>query len=127
MKLLNSFILAVVALILAIILIPIGLIVATIFLIFKLDSTLTVKYFSRVFINLALAIDVWANFVMAPMFNMLLLKRNKSCYRFGKVGETISSSLGKNVLANNLSFLGRALNKLLDFFEKDHSIKSIDV
>ena len=127
MELLKNISLALVATVLATILIPIGLVSAIIFLIIKQRSSLTEKYFNRVFLYLAISIDIWGNFVMAPLFNTILIKRNSSCYRFGKEGETISSSLGKNVVANNLTIIGKGLNKILDIFEKDHSIKSIKI
>lgn len=125
MELLKNILLALVAVGLAVVLIPIGLITAIVFLITRLDSNLTFKYFNRVFLYLALSIDIWSNFVMAPLFNMILLKRNSCYYRFGKEHETISSALGKNVLGNNLTIIGKGLNKLLDLFEKDHSIKAV--
>lgn len=127
MELLKNILLALVATVLATILIPIGLVSAIIFLIVKQRANLTEKYFNRVFLYLAISIDIWGNFVMAPLFNVVLIKKNSSCYRFGKEGETISSSLGKNVVANNLTIIGKGLNKILDIFEKDHSIKSIKI
>lgn len=125
-ELLQNMALSAIALVLAYYLIPLGLVVACLFLIFKFDKELTWKYFNRVFLYLAKSIDIFGNFVLAPLFNMTLIKKNESAYRFGKEGETISSALGKNVMAKNLTSAGKALNFLLNLFESDHSVKSIN-
>lgn len=76
-------------------------------------------------IDTALCIDMIGNYSCAILFNLTLIKKNERAYRFGKERETISYALGKNVMANNLTWLGRMLNKILDFFEKDHSILTV--
>lgn len=125
MKLLNNIILAIVALVLGIILMPTGIFYAVMFLIFRIDKELTIKYFERLFMGIALSIDELGNFTCAVLFNHILLKDNYCEYRFGKRDSTISSSLGVNLLNNNLNTIGLLLAKLLDLFEKDHCIKSI--
>lgn len=125
MELIKNILLALVATVLATILIPIGLVTAIIFLILRCDSELTVKYFNRVFLYLAISIDIWGNFVMAPLFNMVLIKKHSSCYRFGKKGDTISKVIGLNLQQGNLTMIGKGVDRILNIFEKDHSIKAV--
>lgn len=106
-------------------LIPFGILVAIIYFLIRLDGKMIHKYFGRLFYNTALCIDMIGNYSCAILFNLTLIKKNERAYRFGKERETISYALGKNVMANNLTWLGRMLNKILDFFEKDHSILTV--
>ena len=73
---------------------------------------------------LAINEDEYGNILLAPIFNKILIKENG--YKFGNDKETISSALGKNKRDGNLLFLGKVLDKILDFLDKNHSIKSIN-
>lgn len=75
------------------------------------------------FLNTAINIDIFANREFRATWNRIL--KTKQGYEFGKVGETISSALGKNQRDNTLTKAGKALCAILDFIEKDHCIKSI--
>ena len=72
----------------------------------------------------AFGVDQMGNSVCYLLFNDLFLV-DKSIYPFGSSDETISSVLGRNKLQNNLSTIGKGLDKLLDTIDKNHSIKSI--
>jgi hypothetical protein len=61
---------------------------------------------------------------LSPFLNLLLIKPGG--YSFGNIDETISSCIGKNKLKGTLTKLGKAIDYMLNCFEKDHSIKSID-
>lgn len=74
--------------------------------------------------NLAIAKDQYGNALCSYLFNSLLIE--KGGYKFGNVDETISSCIGKNQLNGTLSKLGKILDWILDKFQKDHAIKSID-
>jgi len=74
--------------------------------------------------DLAIAIDQYGNGLCSYLFNQILIK--KGGHQFGNIDETISSVLGKNKLFDTLTWLGKFVDKILDLFEKDHSIKSID-
>lgn len=121
-----GLILFIVALFLASWLIPAGVIFALIYFIIKGNWSDLNKYFSRVFKYGAKIIDIFGNYACAVLFNVCLLKKNESIYRFGKEHETISSALGKNLKLDNLNKLGLILNVILNTIDKDHSIKSID-
>ncbi len=71
----------------------------------------------------ALSIDIWANREFRTLWNTKL--RINGGYEFGKIGETISSALGKNERDNTLSKKGKLLVKILDFLDNNHCIKSI--
>ena len=49
-------------------------------------------------------IDVFANYAYRSTWNLLFI--NKSGYKFGVKGETISSALGKNRLRNDFILIG---------------------
>ena len=73
---------------------------------------------------ICIGIDKLGNTIMATLFNSILIKQNG--YQFGNVNETISSVIGKNLEAGTLTFLGKSLNALLNFIQKNHSINSIE-
>jgi hypothetical protein len=74
-------------------------------------------------IGLAESIDRTGNVICAELFNKLLLRNSEN--HFGDGRETISSVIGRNVLAGTLSPLGRIINKLLDMVQKGHSVRNI--
>ena len=86
----------------------------------------SVNSLSVYFLELALALDNAGNVLMQHVLNDLLLIRNKKTYFFGNKMETISSVIGKNLLTQTLSPIGLALNALLHWIDKDHSLNSIN-
>jgi len=74
--------------------------------------------------NIALGIDQLGNVVCGQLFNLTLIK--KTGYRFGNEDETISSVIGKNKRTNTLTATGRLLDTLLDAIDKNHSIDAIE-
>ena len=80
---------------------------------------------SHYFIDVALVLDQSGNVIMQHVLNALLLKDASEGYRFGNKKETISSVIGKNQMLQNLSILGRLLNKLLDSLDPNHAMDSI--
>lgn len=82
------------------------------------------REFDIYYMDLAVAKDQYGNALLRYLFNDFLRKKNG--YRFGNIDETISSALGKNHAAGTLTWLGRLLDNILNAFEKEHSIKSID-
>lgn len=140
-----NVLLFIISIILILIFFGIGIITALIKIIFYKAST---KYFR----DCAIVIDVLGNVLCQHLFNVILIKEN-SKNKFGKIKETISSVLGKNILTSkntsykiyylfkinnvkfftivifwysNLRFLGNVLVNILDFFDKNHCLKSID-
>ena len=77
-------------------------------------------YFKSSAVNL----DKFGNREFRTLFNKVLIS-NKG-YRFGDIGETISSVLGKNQLTGTLTRFGRAIVWILDKIDKDHCFKSIN-
>jgi hypothetical protein len=74
--------------------------------------------------QLAIAKDRYGNVLCQYIFNAFL--RKEKGYKFGNGKETISSVVGKNKKANTLTMIGKMLDAVLDKFEKNHSINSID-
>lgn len=102
-----------VAILLSIILFPIGFVIAM----FYSERR---EYMFRI----AVGVDQLGNVVCKHLFNITLIK--KDGYRFGNEDETISSVVGKNKKANTLTIVGRLLDKLLDIIDRNHSIDAIE-
>lgn len=86
--------------------------------------TLTGEQYNNYLKQLAIAEDCYGNQLLAPMLNKIAIKNGG--YPFGNIKETISSVLGKNKRENNLLFIGKAIDWVLNIFDKNHSIESID-
>ena len=80
---------------------------------------------SNWFFRLAISLDQAGNVLADDLFNKILIKK-LGFNDFGNEDETISSVIGKNYQSNNLTKTGEMLRKMLYFFEKNHSIKSIE-
>jgi hypothetical protein len=64
--------------------------------------------------------------VCADLFNYVLInKKSKLKYLFGKSDFTISYHIGRNLQFDSLSKIGKALNFFLNLIEKDHCIKAV--
>jgi hypothetical protein len=116
----RGLILFITALLLTLILYPIGFTYSVILTLFKSGF----KALDRYLFNCAIATDQHANTYLAKLFNDIMIKPNG--HKFGNPDETISSVLGKNLQKNNLSFIGKCLNFILDQIDSNHSIKSIE-
>lgn len=75
--------------------------------------------------DLAIATDQYGNGLSKYLFNILLIKKTAK-HKFGNIDETISSVIGKNLLAGTLTGLGRLVNIILDAIDPNHSINAID-
>lgn len=114
---LANIILFVTSIVLISIFFGIGVITALIKIIFYKAST-------RYFKDCAITIDVLGNVLCQHLFNVILIKEN-SKNKFGKLDYTISKTLGLNQMDETLTCGGILLVKFLDLFEKDHCLKSI--
>lgn len=74
--------------------------------------------------QLAIAKDQYGNGLCKYLFNDFII--TKDGYKFGNIDETISSCIGKNKIKGTLTFYGKALDWILNKFEPNHSILSID-
>jgi 8-oxo-dGTP diphosphatase len=108
-----GFVLLLVAIVLSVILFPIGLIYS-LFRPNKQEQAYRIAY----------AIDQLGNVVMADAFNKWLISDNG--IPFGNPDETVSSCLGKNKRAGTLTKSGIFLDKILEWLDNGHSIKSIE-
>lgn len=101
------------AILLAVILFPIGFL-------FALLYPKRGKYLYKI----ALGIDQLGNVVCARLFNFFLI--DIEGHQFGNEDETISSVLGKNKKTNTLTLFGIALDMLLELIDKNHNIEAIE-
>ena len=129
-NLLHSLILLIVALALAVVLLPLGLLrtIGEIWFRFFFPSWNSASkkglwYLWGIFRSVAIGIDQIGNSVCRDLFNRCLI--NSEWYKFGKVQETISSVLGKNQETWTLTCLWAIIVKLLDTLDKDHCKDSI--
>lgn len=75
--------------------------------------------------QLAIAKDQYGNGLGKYIFNDVLITKDSKCL-FGNIDETISSVIGKNKRDGTLSFWGKCLDYILNLFDNNHSIESID-
>jgi len=76
------------------------------------------------FRSIAISIDQSGNVFCKELFNDVLIYPKG--HPFGNEDETISSVLGKNKLSNTLTWAGKALDWILNIFERNHSVISIE-
>lgn len=130
-NLLHSLILLLVALSLAVVLLPLGLLwtLGEIWFRFFIPSGKNspskkgLWYLGGIFRSVAIWIDQIGNSVCRDLFNRCLI--TSAGYKFGKVQETISSVLGKNQETWTLTCLWAIIVKFLDTLDKDHCKDSI--
>jgi len=108
-----GFILLLVAIVLSVILYPIGLLYS-LFRPGRQEQAYQIAY----------GVDQLGNVVMKDAFNKWLIKDRG--YEFGNPDETVSSVLGKNKRDNTLTGSGKFLDKLLNWLDDGHSLKSIE-
>ena len=127
---LHSLILLLVALALAVVLLPLGILRTLIEIWFRFffpsgnsASKKGLWYLWGIFRSVAIWIDQIGNSVCRDLFNRCLI--TSAGYKFGKVQETISSVLGKNQETWTLTLVGRAVVGVLDWLDKDHCRESI--
>ncbi len=130
-KLLHSLILLLVALALAVVLLPLGILRTLAEIWFRVfipsgknsPSKKGLWYLWGIFRSVAIWIDQIGNSVCRDMLNRLLI--TSGWYSFGKVQETISSVLGKNQEAWSLTRIGGAIVAVLDRINPGHCRESI--
>ena len=130
-NLLHSLILLLVALTLAVVLLPLGLLrtIGEIWFSFftpsgkNSPSKKGLWYLSSIIRSIAIGLDQIGNSVCRDMLNRLLI--TSGWYSFGKAQETISSVLGKNEKSWTLTRIGRAIVAVLDRIDPEHCRESI--
>jgi len=111
-----GYILLFIAIILAIVLFPIGWLYT--FITFRAKPERLNIYVRTI----ALSIDQLGNVVLSNLFNDIMIKVGG--YKFGNEDETISKVLGVNKYNKTLKFLGRLLAWILNKIDKDHVEKA---
>jgi len=105
----SGIILFFVALVLAVVLLPIGLL-----------SGIFLSNANSYLFMVSLSIDQLGNVVCRVLFDMTLIKHNKY-YAFGNPDDTISYVIGRNKLINNLTTTGKILDDILNFIDPGHT------
>lgn len=112
--------------ILGLILFPIGILYGILRSFWQVRWKNGIKRVSDKFLHLAKSFDKYGNVVCKELFNDMLITKNSKHY-FGRIEETISMVIGYNLQEGTLSKTGRILNSILDFIDKNHSIKAIEL
>jgi 8-oxo-dGTP diphosphatase len=112
----RGFILLIVALLISVVILPLGLTFQVITALFR--------GIDRYLFRIAKSIDQLGNVVCEHLFNATLIKRGG--YTFGNEDVTISHVLGMNKKMNTLTLTGKTLSWLLNTIEKDHVEKAIE-
>lgn len=123
-KLLISLFLALIACGLTTILLPLGFIYEIGFSIFNFKLRGSLEYITKTLFKIAISLDQLGNVFCKSLFNDFLI--TKEGHKFGDEDEVISSVLGRNNKLGTLTKVGKVLDFILNVFEKDHSIKSIE-
>lgn len=124
MKTLISFLLALIAVALFILIAPFGVLYGLGASFFRVKFKEGFAKIGGYFMSIAISIDQSGNVFCKELFNDVLIRPKG--HPFGNEDETISSVLGKNKLGNTLTWAGKLLDKLLNVFERDHSVISIE-
>jgi len=111
-----SLLLVILAIVLSVILYPIGFLYALVTFRLRLKD----YYYA-----IAISIDQLGNVVMAAMFNKLLIEEDAQ-YKFGNPDWTISAVLGGNLLTMRLRPLGLWFVKILDSIDDNHCINAFE-
>lgn len=119
-----GYLLFFIALILSIILYPIGFLYTLFSLSLQIKLRRAFEYLEKIFHTSAILIDIMGNVFMRYLFNDLLLK--KGAHPFGSHKETVSKVLGINKAKGKLTFLGRLLADFLNLIDKHHVEKAVE-
>lgn len=117
---LTRFGLLLAALVLAVVLGPLGIVGTFVYSVLRLfvNPRYVLNYLSQSALSLALSIDLMGNVICKDAFNATM--RKQGGYGFGQYNETISSVLGKNKALGTLTDFGRLVANLLNFFDPGH-------
>ena len=109
----KSLLLFLIAVILAMVLLPLGFLYALVT--FRVSK-------SKYLFNLAFALDKIGNATLGVLMNDTLL--NKRGIDFGHYDQTISKILGRNKKLNRLTFLGKFVANILNAVDPNHVEKA---
>ncbi|MBA4318500.1 MAG: hypothetical protein C0412_08875 [Flavobacterium sp.] len=116
--------LAIMALLLSMVLFPLGLVLTFFVNLYKRRWSFSFKRLDQQFLSIATSIDASGNVVCKDLFNLIL--KQKGGVDFGNRKETISSVLGKNKRDGTLTRTGKGVAFILDKIDTNHCLKSID-
>ena len=122
LRLFTSLGLLITAILLSLVLVPLGLLSSLIQCIRLWSWTKAVNYVENILLSVAISIDLMGNVACKDFFNQTMLKRGG--HPFGSNYETISKVLGINKSRETLTDFGRALANLLNFVDHNHVEKA---
>lgn len=114
----KGFILLVIAVLMSIILFPLGWGYSLI------TFRLSIKKLGRYWFVMAISVDQLGNVVLGTMFNDIMI--TKYGHKFGDEDQTVSMVLGVNKAMGTLTKFGKFIADVLNFIDKNHVEKAIE-
>ena len=114
----KGFILLIIAVLMSIVLYPLGLVYSLITFRFSF------KQLGSYWFVMAVSVDQLGNVVMSTLFNDLLIR--KYGHKFGDEDQTVSMVLGVNKKMGTLTKLGKLIADILNKIDPDHVEKAIE-
>ena len=118
-QLLQSIVLFVLAVLLAILMFPIGILFCLYRTVFYFKKSTPIGYLAYVGFSLSVAIDTVGNVVCGPLFNILFIEPWSGIY-FGSIEHTVSLIIGYNKRKNYLTFWGEVLYAIIEKLDPGH-------
>lgn len=125
--LLINCVLVLVAIVIFALLFPFGMLSKIISSIYNITTGNFSKFIGKttnMALSVATSINQFGNTLYLEFFNAVLIK-DKTIYPYGNPDDTISYVTGINKVNHNLSLMGRTLDRILDFFDTNHTIMTI--
>ena len=113
------------ALMLAIVLAPVGILYTLFYCIRRLSMLKALGYVGNAMLSVAKGIDLLGNVICRDLFNATFIKAEG--HAFGSNYETISKVLGLNKRDSTLTDAGRMLANLLNFLQPGHVERAADL
>lgn len=117
-------ILFIIALILAVLIVPVGMVYSFIVLAILFKGRNLIRIINRLFFMIAYSIDQFGNVSCQFLFNDILIKKNG--HKFGDPDETISSVLCHNKKTKTLTIFGKIIVFLLNTIDPFHVEKAVE-
>jgi len=114
MKKLSGFIIYTIAILMIVLITPIGFLYTALRNIFLLKFVDWIKQIQNYFLVLVIALDQYSNVLMKDLFNATLIKKGYKGYTFGNPDDTIGYVVRQNNKRESLTLLGKFAQLIID-------------
>lgn len=126
-SLMINMLLVVTAILLFIIVLPFGVLSKIISAVYNIATGNIDRFVGKsanMALSVAVSINQFGNTLYMEFFNAVFI-RDTSIYSYGDPNDTVSYVTGINKINHNLTFVGEILDKILDFFDENHTIMTV--